>query len=938
MELVGIVRCPVTLLLPYGDGRQVDPDVVRRLAKCFDKTECKRDEEDNFICGIVTYNDLRLILSALGTSEKALKHTILRKDYPLLSGQPIACLDGRHRIRAAVRHKPLSWWTVKLLCVRGTWIEFPLKVALSTVDHQLIQDKIEATSRETSYSDAEIYRLLRKYSKKRDTTRFKERLNRLSAPKQISVKGFLKREQLVRGLDALLKFPGIVAGLQFGNVHKHLALHIDENISKYFVHILRVWEFITNDDHRINAAVDIETVRCLQFRAPITSFGDRVAINRMFEEGTLFEGLKDLGLREQIRERVLSVQIIIPSIETFHENMKYISIGAKILRKYVMDTPVTAQGEPNRHKLTLFESLASCWSAETRNIEVNDGKTVTISGAPSAWLAYKSLFIAALRNFAQLSSDHPRQDVRGETLAAVAETSHITSLAQLAQAVGFTNNKTKDNLAESHGHPAINRFYDRAGRPADWRGGIPFTKSYCQLRLQAFHPQLDSAVLKGDEVGALFVFRDTVNAFFEEWVDVKYQGHINPLCLDLWGSDRSCDIPAAAPSPESNCNSQGTVMADDNGGQEVGTSVAGRRTRPSVTNALTSRSTRIGKHNREKKPLGERKTMKRKKGLSPNSVPEAQQSTQVEATSDELMVDRISAEVLESSGLNEPVIPGYTIVRQDIRRPPPYDLKEQLPIKVTENTEYTIERRDHRDPRPLHDLEIFPSESELGAGPSVHQEEDITRNERTITRQGHRSPAIISPEVGNTVEIGTVNQTPIRLESQADLIFSENSECDIEVDTRQTIRGQVQRTPPPMENAGKEARNGQASNTTSPESAGYAANITEPETLPQRPVQRVLDPRRTNGLPTFSFQPSSKERQPNPFIEEREERRKEARKEREQQEAGKEREQQEADKKRKRETANTDDTHASISIRPIRGMQPQVLKRRRVPNHYTVVD
>ncbi|GKU22533.1 unnamed protein product [Fusarium langsethiae] len=694
MELVGIVRCPVTLLLPYGNGRQVDPDVVRRLAKCFDKTECKWDEEENFVCGIVTYDDLRLILSALGTSERALKHTVLRKDYPLLSGRPIACLDGRHRIRAATRHNPLSWWVVKLLCVQGTWIEFPLKVALSTVDHQLIQDKIEATSRETSYSDAEIYRLLRKYSKKRDVTRFKERLNRLSAPKQISVKGFLKRDQLVQGLDALLKFPGIVAGLQFGNVHKHLALHIDENISKYFVHILRVWEFITNDDHRINSAVDIETVRCLQFRAPITSYSDRVAINRMFEEGTLFGGLRDLGLREQIRERVLSVQSIIPSIETFHENMKYISMGAKIVRKYVTENPVLAQGEQKRHKLTLFESLASCWSAETRNIEVNDGKTVRSPGAPSAWLAYKTIFIAALRNFAQLSSDHPRQDVRGETLAAVAETSRIISLAQLAQAVGFTNNKIKGTLAEPHGHPAMDRFFNRAGRPPDWRGGIPFTKTYCQLRLQAFHLQLDSAVLKGDEVDALFVFRDTINSFFEERVNVKYQGHIEPLSLDLWGSDRSWEDPAAVspPKPESppepDCNPQDTVMADNDGNQEVEKSAAGRRMRPSVSNALKPRSTRIGKHNG--------KAAKVKKG--PESI-------QVDKTPNELMLDRLSTEVLESRGLSEPRITGCTIERQDFR-PPPDDLDRQLPSNVPQDTEYTIERQGRRDPRPLHDLEI----------------------------------------------------------------------------------------------------------------------------------------------------------------------------------------------------------------------------------------
>ena len=182
----------------------------------------------------------------------------------------------------------------------------------------------------------------------------------------------------------------------------------------------------------------------------------------MFDQGILFEGLNH-DLREQVRERVLSIQVIIPSIETFYENMKYISIGARILRKYIIDTSIPFQPESNRNKLSLFESLASCWSAEVRMVEVEDGKTAISPGVPSVWLAYKTLFVAALRAFAQLSSDHPRQDVRGETMPAVAEAIRITSLSQLAQEVGFTNSKTTNNLTSPRGYLTLQQYVPCSG-------------------------------------------------------------------------------------------------------------------------------------------------------------------------------------------------------------------------------------------------------------------------------------------------------------------------------------------------------------------------------------------------------------------------------------------------------------------------------------------
>ncbi|KAJ4248078.1 hypothetical protein NW762_012848 [Fusarium torreyae] len=522
MELVGIVRCPVDSLFPYGKGRQIDQDAVDRIWKYFDKTERRPSDERNQIRGIVTPGDLNTILSTLHVTRQVLKSTIQQGGYPLLSDHRIACLDGKHRLRALAQNRPLSWWVVRLYCVQGSWLRFPFQLSTSSANRQALQDQVEYTSHEIPYSDAEIYRLVRKYMRAKDKLRERECRARLTSCKNVSLKGLLKNFQLVQDLDALDRFPGVTGGLKLGNVHKHLALHIDEQISHYLRHILSVWKDITGDNPRVNAAVDLETVQCLQFRAPSTSEVDKLAIRRMFTDGTLFRGLKDLDLRDVVRDKVLSVQVIIPSLETFHENMKYISLGAKFLREHFA---VPLQ-DNRRETPTLYQSLGDDWSDPgAYYVEVADSRLESVTGRPTRYSAYKHLFIAVLRHFARLTANHPRQDVRGETMPSFPERSRIQYLTQLARSQGFDNVKITGILNSESGHPSVPDYVPRAGTPADWRGGIPFTKNYISLQSLAFPPQLEGPADRGRRSpSTLFVMQDIIDAFFEKTNDLASLG------------------------------------------------------------------------------------------------------------------------------------------------------------------------------------------------------------------------------------------------------------------------------------------------------------------------------------------------------------------------------------------------------------------------------
>ncbi|KAH6646831.1 hypothetical protein BKA67DRAFT_500393, partial [Truncatella angustata] len=238
MELVGVIRCPLNCLVPYGEGRQIDDRIVDRLVRRFRKANCNSNGENHQVHGIITYEDLASILNALQTTKESLYETLERNAYPLLSNRTIAYFRGRHRIAAATALSQNAVWAVRLYCAKANWVSFPAILSFESPRHEShVQDAVEFSACESAYSDGEIYRLVRKYTKANDTSRLAEVRSRLTPCKEVSLNGLLQRSSLVTALDALLEFPGMLGGLQLGNIHKHLALHADSHIKWNFEHI-----------------------------------------------------------------------------------------------------------------------------------------------------------------------------------------------------------------------------------------------------------------------------------------------------------------------------------------------------------------------------------------------------------------------------------------------------------------------------------------------------------------------------------------------------------------------------------------------------------------------------------------------------------------------------------------------------------------------------
>ena len=277
-------------------------------------------------------------------------------------------------------------------------------------------------------------------------------------------------------------------------------------------------------------------------------------------------------------------------------------------------------------------------------------------------------------------------------------------------------------------------------------------------------------------------------------------------------------------------------------------------------------------------------------------------------------------------------------------------------------------------------MEISPNELQLETRGSLGYIQDETSlHDQTITRLNHRSPASVSLEVNNLVEINPIDEAAIQLESQADLF--DDLESVSEPDDQQIPRERDQRTPPPIDGVREELTDEQTTIISTAGSARHTPDAGEPEILPSRvsgepryeqatigsardtpeepeivPSQGSRDPRqeqatvgsardtpdvrepemppsRASGEPrqeqatvgSARYTPDSEEPETLPLrATERVGRPKRTNAPSLQLEAV-------AGKKRKRETANSIDTTSSVSVPPIRGMHPQAPRKRKAP-------
>ncbi|CAF3656706.1 unnamed protein product [Fusarium graminearum] len=406
--------------------------------------------EDFFIrrqvTGIVNPETLEEILCSMGISSIELNETLGLTVPPLLNRKiPIHCLLDQSCLERAIDTLGSNFeCTVQIFCIRP-------------VSHR--------------YNDGEIYQQVSRHMRTSRLGLADQWLDHLGGGKRKHLAALLGHPKVMEAMDTALPFTGLWEEFLLGNWAKHLAAHCDEFIKNYWVHIGRTWSVIFDRLQHLRHLVDAQTVLHLRYKAPAWSARDRDEIEEGFDEGILFPRIQGDKARARLKKNILSLQCTVPSIRTFDENMRYFTIPAKIIERLVEVKPVRKRKRDNASKCpeSLFDNLKKDWQSTGGLCEVNESRFHEIKDKGSPEFSFLQLFLAAWRNFPNLSNETPLQDVKGIGMVAFLNEEEGARLCQTAYVLGFINHKTQAAVAR---RLSINsrktKFLEK--KTSEWRG------------------------------------------------------------------------------------------------------------------------------------------------------------------------------------------------------------------------------------------------------------------------------------------------------------------------------------------------------------------------------------------------------------------------------------------------------------------------------------
>ena len=279
--------------------------------------------------------------------------------------------------------------------------------------------RVEKYDNELPFSDGEIFRNIRLHAGDENRDQENKWWARLSTSKRKDVRQLLKTPEFSSAFDKLVDKQGLWTNLQLGTLHRFLTLRCDEvcfyhhlietviknlqELLQYLKHISETWELMIGGIIP-GYAVDTSTVESLELLAPRISYSDRERIISLMSNKQIFASIHEETVRQRLLNNILSLPLMIPSIRTFFENLKYIEPCCKILRTLI--GPKQAR--------SIRQELLSAWSHPADlMLEVGDGYNRvfrSVSEAQSFSLAYKSLWLFTLRHFFDMTDSVPRKE------------------------------------------------------------------------------------------------------------------------------------------------------------------------------------------------------------------------------------------------------------------------------------------------------------------------------------------------------------------------------------------------------------------------------------------------------------------------------------------------------------------------------------------------
>ncbi|KAG4258497.1 hypothetical protein FPRO03_03451 [Fusarium proliferatum] len=554
---LGIIQVPVTNLYFNQDirGRQYSKIQVQHLETLFNKTAIDHEDHRHWIDGYVDRSDVASILRALG-GLTALQQSNAIGMYPFLGDQQVAYTHGRHRVEASRRIDAESCWTIFLSSTDLS----------SLATNQVVQRRTEQFQHEAPYTNGYIYVKLRQYPVgSRD---YNEWYMRLSPNKRKNFQVINSHPDVSEALSRLVGFPGIIDALYLANVCKYSAWGLLNEFQTCLNHIYNEWSHYTRGNSVAQRDITPETVKLLEGRAPNINPSDREWVRAVFQTRMVFPTIKDQKQRDELQKSILGRPGVIPSLRSCQANMLYMGIAAQIVRTLLIpkDLKLKRTVKAEDGVATLRSVLRKCWIETEPYVEVREGEFQAVLGGPNFDLAYNTVIIAALRQFAYMSQDRPKIEA-GDAAFRLSTDDTLSCEAlfhRRAKLLGFRSSLIEQGAM----NPALpfqpeklaldfdeEAFLSRAER----RWGRPSARVFAIIQEVAFLPRLLGTEACAGNRTAVVLFRDLVQSFLSPVsfdIDVSRPSinvnHTDPQArLQLLYTSRQASAPT---SPERTVN------------------------------------------------------------------------------------------------------------------------------------------------------------------------------------------------------------------------------------------------------------------------------------------------------------------------------------------------------------------------------------------------
>ncbi|EXL45070.1 hypothetical protein FOCG_13833 [Fusarium oxysporum f. sp. radicis-lycopersici 26381] len=509
-NLLGIIQIPVANLFfdQHVQSRQYSKKQVLHLETLFNNTAIDHQHHRHWIDGYVDQSDVASIVRALGGL------TVLRQcnavgTYPFLGGHRVAYTHGRHRVEASKNIDAESYWTIVLYSTN----------LASLTRNQMIQRKTDQFQHETPYTNGHIYSKLREYVvNSRD---YNDWYMRLSPNKRNNFQAINGHPGVKGALDRLICFPGIMDALFLGNICKYSAWGLLKEFQTCLNYIYNQWSGYTRGDHAIQHDVTPETVKLLEGRAPASSLSDREWIRAVFRAGMVFPSTTNQKQRDDLEKAILRSPGVIPGLRSCQANLLYMGIAAQITLTLLIPNELKRTVKAEDGVVTLRSVLRKCWVETEPYVEVREGEFQPVLGGPNFDLAYNTVIIAALRQFAFMSRDEPKIEAGDSTMQILSDDIYSCKalFQRRAKFLGFQN-----DLIDQGALKRISPFQPETSplkedeeaflSRVEHRWGRPFTRVFPIIQEVAFLPRLfERETTPAGRITEIFILRDLIQAF-----------------------------------------------------------------------------------------------------------------------------------------------------------------------------------------------------------------------------------------------------------------------------------------------------------------------------------------------------------------------------------------------------------------------------------------